>query len=144
MPVGRLRLPPPTKLDVAAYGAPSTRFAVLLALAHVIAASKITTTVKDFTAGDFMCAFRFLCVRKMPVFCLGGCDVGHRNTFQPKRIAGEKKVRVRQTVRSSARGLEAEPVSCLYRQSDSAIVVMKSEVAGAWPEVGWNEAARQW
>jgi hypothetical protein len=45
---------------------------------------------------------------------------------------------------SSARGLEAEPVSCLYRQSDSAIVVMKSEVAGAWPEVGWNEAARQW
>ena len=55
-----------------------------------------------------------------------------------------KKVRVRQTVRSSARGLEAEPVSCLYRQSDSAIVVMKSEVAGAWPEVGWNEAARQW
>lgn len=117
---------------------------MLLALAHVIAASKITTTVKDFTAGDFMCAFPFLCVRKMPVFCLGGCDVGHRNTFQPKRIAGEKKVRVRQTVRSSARGLEAEPVSCLYRQSDSAIVVMKSEVAGAWPEVGWNEAARQW
>ena len=129
MPVGRLRLPPPTKLDVAAYGAPSTRFAVLLALAHVIAASKITTTVKDFTAGDFMCAPSFLCVRKMPVVCLGGCDVGHR-----KHVAAEtnrwrqKKSEARQTVRSTARGYEAGPVSCLYGKSDSAIVVMKSEV----------------
>jgi hypothetical protein len=34
----------------------STTFAVLLALAHVIAASKTTTTAKDFTAGDFMYA----------------------------------------------------------------------------------------
>jgi hypothetical protein len=41
-------------LDVAAYWAPSTTFALLLALAHVIAASKTTTTAKDFTAGDFM------------------------------------------------------------------------------------------
>jgi hypothetical protein len=114
VPVGRLRLPPPTKLDVAAYGAPSTTFAVLLALAHVIAASKITTTVKDFTAGDFMCAFPFLCVRKMPVFCLGGCDVGHRNTFQPKRIAGDKKSEVRQTVRSTARA--TKPTSQLSVQ----------------------------
>jgi hypothetical protein len=48
-------------------------------LAHVIAASKITTTAKDFTAGDSMCAFSFLCPRKMPVVCLGGCDAGHRN-----------------------------------------------------------------
>lgn len=82
MPVGRARLsppPPPTTLDVAAYWAPSTKFVVLLALAHVIAASKITTTAKDFTAGDSMCAFSFLCPRKMPVVCLGGCDAGHRN-----------------------------------------------------------------
>jgi hypothetical protein len=56
----------------------STTFAVLLALAHVIAASKTTTTAKDFTAGDFMCSPSFLCVRKMPVVCLGGCDAGHR------------------------------------------------------------------
>jgi hypothetical protein len=32
----------------------STTFAVLLALAHDIAASKTTTTVKDFAAGDLM------------------------------------------------------------------------------------------
>jgi hypothetical protein len=57
-------------------------------------------------------------------------------TFQPKRIAGDKKSEVRQTVRSTARGCEAEPVSCLYRKSDSAIVVMKSEVEGEQPEGG--------
>jgi hypothetical protein len=82
VPVGRARLPPPpppTTLEVAAYWEPSTTFAVLLALAHVIAASKITTTAKDFTAGDFMWAFSFLCLRKVPVVGLGGCDVGHRN-----------------------------------------------------------------
>ena len=140
MPVGRARLsppPPPTTLDVAAYWAPSTKFAALLALAHVIAASKITTTAKDFTAGDFMCAFSFLCLRKMPVVCLGGCDVGHR-----KHVSAEtnrwrqKRSQARQTVRSTARGCEAEPVSCLYRKSDSAIVVMKSEVEGEQPEGG--------
>jgi hypothetical protein len=32
----------------------STLFAVLLALAHVIAVSKTATTAKDFTAWDFM------------------------------------------------------------------------------------------
>jgi hypothetical protein len=32
----------------------STLFAVLLALAHVIAVSKTATTAKDFTARDFM------------------------------------------------------------------------------------------
>jgi hypothetical protein len=80
VPVRRSGLPPPplpTTLDVAAYWAPSTAFAVLLALAHVIAASKTTTTAKDFSAGDFMCAFSFLCPRRMPVVCLGGCDVDH-------------------------------------------------------------------
>jgi len=95
VPVGRARLPPPpppTTLDVAAYWAPSTKFAVLLALAHVIAASKTTTTAKDFTAGDFMC----------PHFCVyarcrwSAWEAVMRvteTTFQPKRIAGDKKVR---------------------------------------------------
>ena len=134
MPVGRSRLPsppPPTTLDVAAYWALSTTFAVLLALAHVIAASKTTTTAKDFTAGDFMCAPSFLCMHKMPVVCLGGCDVGHR-----KRVSAETN-RWRQKNpklgKQSSRphgGYEAGPVSCLYRKSDSAIVVMKSEVEG--------------
>ena len=50
MPAGISGLPPPPPaitLDVAAYWAPSTTFAVLLALAHVIAASKTTTTAKE-------------------------------------------------------------------------------------------------
>jgi hypothetical protein len=54
--VGRSRPPPPppTTLDVATCWPPSTTFEVLLALAHVVAVSKTTTTAKDFTAGDFM------------------------------------------------------------------------------------------
>jgi hypothetical protein len=108
----------------------STTFAVLLALAHVIAASKTTTTAKDFTAGDFMC----------PHFCVyARCRWSAweavmwvtESTFQPKRIAGDKKSPKlgKQSVRPHG-GYEAGPVSCLYRKSDSAIVVMKSEVEG--------------
>jgi hypothetical protein len=90
---------------------------VLLALAHVIAASKITTTVKDFTAGDFMCAFPFLCVRKMPVFCLGGCDVGHRNTFQPKRSLAKKKSEFgKQSVRVHGGSKPSQSVVCTDNQ----------------------------
>ena len=53
------------------------------------------------------------------------------STFQPKRIAGDKKSPKfgKQSVRPHG-GYEAGPVSCLYRKSDSAIVVMKSEVEG--------------
>ena len=51
--VGRSR-PPPPPADVATYWLPSTTFAVLLALAHVIAVSKAATTAKDFTARDFI------------------------------------------------------------------------------------------
>jgi hypothetical protein len=51
------------------------------------------------------------------------------STFQPKRIAGHKKSPKlgKQSGRPHG-GYEAGPVSCLYRKSDSAIVVMKSEV----------------
>ena len=49
------------------------------------------------------------------------------STFQPKRIAGDKKSP--KLGKQSGRN-EAGPVSCLYRKSDSAIVVMKSEVEG--------------
>lgn len=101
---------------------------MLLALAHVIAASKTTTTAKDFTAGDFMCA---------PSFVWRGCQWSAweavmwvtESTFQPKRIAGDKKSPKfgKQSVRLDW-GYEAGRVSCLYRKSDSAIVVMNSGV----------------
>jgi hypothetical protein len=53
--VGRSRPPPPPPtLAVATGWLLSTIFAVLLALAHVIAASKTATTAKDFAARDFM------------------------------------------------------------------------------------------
>ena len=56
-------------------------------------------------------------------------------TFQPKRIAGDDKRPKfgKQSVRLHG-SCEAEPVSCLYRKSDSAIVVI--EVEGEQPEVG--------
>jgi hypothetical protein len=53
--VGRSRPPPPPPtLAVATGWLLSTIFAVLLALAHVIAVSKTATTAKDFAARDFM------------------------------------------------------------------------------------------
>lgn len=45
--------PPPRRLDVATDWLLSTTFAVLLALAHVITASKTAMTAKDFAGGDF-------------------------------------------------------------------------------------------
>ena len=51
-------------------------------------------------------------------------------TFQPERLAGDNKSPKfgKQSVRPH--GSCEGPVSCLYRKSDSAIVVMKSEVEG--------------
>ena len=91
---------------------------MLLALAHVIAASKITTTAKDFTAGDFMCAFLFLCLHNMPVVCLGGCDVGHRN-----HISAETN-RWRQKVRSSANS----PFDCTGYEADQSVVCTENQI----------------
>jgi hypothetical protein len=53
------------------------------------------------------------------------------STFQPKQIAGDKKSPKfgKQSVRPHG-GYEAGPLGCLYRKSDSAIVVMQSEVEG--------------
>ena len=119
MRVGRSRPPPPPPtLAVATGWLLSTLFAVLLALAHVIAASKITTTAKDFTAGDFMCAFLFLCLHNMPVVCLGGCDVGHRN-----HISAETN-RWRQKVRSSANS----PFDCTGYEADQSVVCTENQI----------------
>jgi hypothetical protein len=65
---------------------------VLLALAHVIAASKTTTTAKDFAAGDFMCAPSFLCAQDAGGLPGEAVMWVTESTFQPKRIAGDKKI----------------------------------------------------
>ena len=67
MRVGRSRPPPPPPtLAVATGWLLPTIFAVLVALAHVIAVSKAATTAKDFAAWDFMIRPHF-CPRMMPV-----------------------------------------------------------------------------
>jgi hypothetical protein len=57
----------------------STTFAVLLALAQVIAASKVTTTARDFTARDFMFASPASMSAGYQQLSGGICDADHEN-----------------------------------------------------------------